>query len=67
MKPVSLFQVLMDEDSEELAAWQKARFAELEELHEKELKQTREHKWPDKHKEIFRAEGMRYPPLPSSP
>ena len=62
MKPVSLFQVLMDEDSEDLAAWQKARFAELEELHEKELKQAREHKWPDKHKEIFRAEGLRYPP-----
>ena len=31
MKPVKLNQVLMDEDSEDLAAWQMARFADLEE------------------------------------
>ena len=67
MKPVKLNQVLMDEDSEDLAAWQMARFADLEEP--REMRGQRldlNSKWPFKHKEIFRAEGLRYPP-PSSP
>ena len=66
MKPVKLSEVLMGEDSDDLKCWQDKRFKECEQNLERQKghgdRGGKAPSWPDLHLEVFRAEGLRYPP-----